>query len=97
MVKSFRNSNFVLMNLSDIRNTNKIILQIDDTHTNFTDGQKCYLCEVVDSFVYNTTKNKDDLILEICNLNNEKRKLERKIARLEKALKERENNEKIHF
>ena len=32
----------------------------------------------------------DDLIKEICDLNNEKRKLERKITRLEKALKERE-------
>lgn len=92
MVKSFKNSSFVLMNLSDIRNTSKIILQIDDTHTQFTDGHKCYLCEVVDSFVYNSTKNKDDLIKEICDLNNEKRKLERKITRLEKALKEREQN-----
>jgi division protein CdvB (Snf7/Vps24/ESCRT-III family) len=88
MVKSFKNSSFVLMNLSEIRNTSKIILQMEDTHTQFTDGQKCYLCEVVDSFVYNITKNKDDLIMEICNLNNEKRKLERKISRLEKALKE---------
>lgn len=90
MVKTHKNSNFVLFTLSDIRNTNKIILQIDDTHTNFTDGQKCYLCEVVESFSYNFTKNKDDLIKEICDLNNEKRKLERKITRLEKALKERE-------
>lgn len=90
MVKTHKNSNFVLLNLSDIRNTNKIILQIDDTHTNFTDGQKCYLCEVVDSFVYNITKNKDDLIAEICQLNNEKRKLERKVAKLERALKERD-------
>ena len=90
MVKSFKNSKIVLMTLSDIRNTDKIVLQIEDTSTQFTDGQKCYLCEVVDSFVYNITKNKDDLIMEICNLNNEKRKLERKISRLEKALKERE-------
>ena len=91
MIKSFKNSNFVLMSLSDIRNTNKIILQMEDTHTQFTDGQKCYLCEVVESFVYNITKNKDDLIMEICNLNNEKRKLERKVTKLEKALKERNN------
>ncbi len=90
MVKTHKNSNFVLFTLSDIRNTNKIILQIDDTQTNFTDGQKCYLCEVVESFVYNITKNKDDLIAEICQLNNEKRKLERKVAKLEKSLKERE-------
>ena len=90
MVKSFRNSKIVLMTLSDIRNTDKIILQIEDTSTQFTDGQKCYLCEVVDSFVYNTTKNKDDLIMEICNLNNEKRRLERKIVRLENKLKEYE-------
>lgn len=90
MVRSFRDSKIVLMSLSDIRNTNKIVLQIEDTSTQFTDGQKCYLCEVVDSFLYNITKNKDDLIKEICDLNNEKRKLERKVAKLEKALKERE-------
>ena len=90
MVKSFKNSKIVLMTLSDIRNTDKIVLQIEDTSTQFTDGQKCYLCEVVDSFVYNITKNKDDLIMEICNLNNEKRKLERKIVRLENKLKEYE-------
>lgn len=88
MVKSFKNSKFVLMTLSDIRDNDKIILQTEDTHTQFTDGQKCYLCEVVDSFVYNITKNKDDLIMEICNLNHEKRKLERKIVRLENKLKE---------
>lgn len=90
MVKTHKNSKFSLLSLTEIRDTNKVILQIDDTQTNFSNGQKCYLCEVVDSFVYNIAKNKDDLIMEICKLNNEKRKLERKIARLEKALKERE-------
>ena len=92
MVKTYKNSKIVLMSLIEIRNTNKIVLQVVDTQTNFSDGQKCYLCEVVDSFVYNITQNKDDLIMEICNLNNEKRKLERKIAKLEKALKERDQN-----
>lgn len=86
MVKTHQSSKFVLLNLSDIRNTDKIILQIDDTHTNFTDGQKCYLCEVVDKFIYNVIKSKDDLIMEICRLNDEKRKLEKKVAKLEKAL-----------
>ena len=86
MVKTHKNSKFVLFNLSDIRHTNKIILQIDDTHTNFTDGQKCYLCEVVENFTYNLTKNEGDLIAEICQLNNEKRKLERKVAKLERKV-----------
>ena len=60
----------------------------DDLLANGVIVPPCKVGEVVDSFVYNITKNKDDLIKEICDLNNEKRKLERKIARLEKALKE---------
>ena len=90
MVKTHKNSKFSLLSLTEIRDTNKIILQIDDTQTNFSNGQKCYLCEVVDNYLYNTTKGQGELVVEICKLNDEKRKLERKIARLEKALKERE-------
>lgn len=90
MIKTHKQSKFVLMNLSEIRNTSKVILQIVDTQTNFDTGHKCYLCEVVDSFTYQLEKNEKDLINEICRLNDEKRKLERKVAKLEKALKERE-------
>lgn len=90
MVKTHKQSKFVLMNLSEIRNTSKVILQITDTQTTFDTGHKCYLCEVVDSFPYQLEKNEKDLINEICRLNDEKRKLERKVSKLEKALKERE-------
>lgn len=92
MVKTNKNSKFVLMNLSEIRNTSKIILQITDTQTNFDTGHKCYLCEVVESFPYSLEKNEKDLINEICRLNEEKRRLERKVIKLEKALKESKHN-----
>lgn len=78
------------MSLSEIRSTNNIILQITDTQTNFDTGHKCYLCEVVEPLNYYPVKSETELIREICKLNDEKRKAEKKIARLEKALKERE-------
>lgn len=86
MVKTNKYSRFVLMSLSEIRNTNKVILQITDTQTNFDTGHKCYLCEVVDSINYYSEKATSDLIKEVCCLNAEKRKLERKISRLEKMV-----------
>ena len=88
MVKTNRNSKFVLYSLNDIRSTVKVILQMEDTGTKFEDGHKCYLCEVVDSVIYHTQRTDADLIKEICILNNEKRKLERKIVKLEKKLRE---------
>ena len=87
MVRSNKNSRFALLSLSDIRNSKDIILQIEDTQTNFDTGYKCYLCEVVSPGIYYNIRNEQDLIREICELNNEKRKLERKITRLENFIK----------
>lgn len=86
MVKTHKDSRFVLKSLEDIRNSPDIVLQTEDSGVKFDNGQKCYLCEVIAPFRYNDESHKKELITEICKLNEEKRKLEKKIQRLEKAL-----------
>lgn len=86
MVRTYKNSRFVLLSLANIRDTKDVILQIEDTRTNFDNGHKCYLCEVVNSALYYNNRDERDLIREICELNNDKRKLERKITRLENKI-----------
>lgn len=86
MVKTNKNSFFVLYNLSDIRSSRQIILQIEDTDTKFDDGHKCYLCEVVSPGIYSSIRDEQDLTREICTLNAEKRKLEKKVIKLEKKI-----------
>lgn len=86
MVRTNKNSRFALLSLESIRDTKDIILQIEDTGTEFTDRKKCYLCEVVSPGLYYNDRDERDLIREICELNNEKRKLERKIIRLENGI-----------
>ena len=86
MVKTHKNSKFVLYTLVQIRDSVEVILQIDDTGTNFTDGHKCYLCEVVSRYEYNNIRRESDFTDEICKQNEEIRKQKRKIERLEKEL-----------
>lgn len=86
MIKSHRESRFVLRTLGEIREATDIVLQVEDTGTQFTGGKKCYLCEVVSQGAYYNTRSERDLIREICELNNEKRRLEKKIVRLEGRL-----------
>lgn len=62
-------------------------MQIEDTRTEFTDGQKCFLCEVVTPFDYNNTKNRVELERKILTLNEEMRKKDKKIERLEREVK----------
>ena len=89
MVKTNKNSLIVLWSLEQIRETRHVILQIEDTGAYLDSGKKCFLCEIVSSGIYNSIRNESDLVKEICTLNTEKRKLEKKVARLEKALAER--------
>ena len=42
MVKTHNKSRFSLLTLAQIRDSKEIILQIEDTRTEFTDGQKCF-------------------------------------------------------
>ena len=87
MVKTHNKSRFSLLTLGQIRDSKEVILQIEDTRTEFTDGKKCFLCEVVTQFEYNNTKNRADLECEILTLNEEMRKKDKKIERLEREVK----------
>ena len=87
MVKTHKDSRFSLLTLAQIRDSKEVILQIEDTRTEFTDGQKCFLCEIVKPFDYNNTKNRADLEREILTLNKEMRKKDKKIERLEREVK----------
>lgn len=88
MVRTYKNSRFVLLTLSEIRDSKDVILQTEDAKVNFDNGQKCYLCEVVSPGLYYSDKDERALIREICELNNDKRKLEKKISRLEKQIEQ---------
>lgn len=86
MVKTHENSQIVLYSLETIRTTSQIILQIEDTGTNFTGGGKCYLCEVVPPCYYDRKKQVGSLTDELLKVNAENRTLRRKIERLEKTI-----------
>ena len=86
MIKTNKNSRFVLFTLEDIREAKDVVLQIEDAHAKFDTGKACYLCEVVNPQIYMSERNERDLIQEICELNIEKRRLEKKINRLERKL-----------
>ena len=86
MVKTNKNSRFVLLSLAGIRDSRDVVLQIEDSGAEFEDGQKCFLCEVISPGMYFSEKDERQLIREICELNNEKRRLEKKVARLERLV-----------
>ena len=88
MVRTYKNSRFVLFSLENIRDSKDVVLQIEDVRTNFDNGQKCFLCEVVSPGPYYGDKDERSLIREICELNNDKRKLEKKIVRLENKIEQ---------
>lgn len=84
MIRTNKNSRFVLLSLAGIRDSRDIVLQIEDSGAEFKDGQKCFLCEVISPELYFSEKDERQLIREVCELNNEKRRLEKKVARLER-------------
>ena len=86
MVRTHKNSRFVLFSLENIRDSKDVVLQIEDVRTNFDNGQKCFLCEVISPALYYSDKDERSLISEICELNKEKRKLEKKIVLLENKI-----------
>lgn len=95
MIKTHHNSRFVLYSLEDIRNADSIVLQAERTGSNFESGKACYLCEIVSRADYNRTEHKEALMTEICRLNEERRRLQRKIERLEKELKRERGDGKV--
>ncbi len=87
MVKTHRDSRFVLYTLSRIRDCADIILQVNETQSIDTASrQSLYLCEVVNEFSYRQDGTLLSLSGEIVKLNDENRRLRRKVERLQKEL-----------
>lgn len=93
MIKSNKNSRFVLYTLEDIRDAKDVVLQIEDAGAQFDNGKKCFLYEVVSPGIFHSERDTRDLIREICELNNEKRRLEKKVTRLMNRLEKMERKE----
>lgn len=95
MIKTHHNSRFVLLSLEGIRDAGDVVLQAERTGSNFEGGKACYLCEIVSRADYNRTEHKEALTTEICHLNEERRRLQRKVERLEKELKRERGDGKV--
>ncbi|WP_160643310.1 MULTISPECIES: hypothetical protein [unclassified Neglectibacter] len=87
MVKTHSASRFVLLSLEGIRDTSEVILQAQDTGSNFEGGKRAYLCEVVRPLDYSRTDTADKLAAELMKVNEENRALRRRLDRLNKELK----------
>ena len=87
MVKTHDKSRLSLLTIENIRDATDIILQIVETGTYFTDGKKCFLCEVVKSWEYHEVATEKKLADELVKVNGENRRLHVKITKLENQLK----------
>ena len=89
ITRTQRHSRFVLMSLDEIRATRDIVLQTEETKSNFSgSGKTVYICEVVRPCDYQkeTDTAADKLAAEIERVNADNRALRRKIERLEREL-----------
>ncbi len=87
MVKTHSYSRFTLKSLDEIRDSQDVILQIEKTGSLFSENKKeVYLCEVVSTQMYNRSETAEHLTDEIIQVNNENRRLQKKVERLEKKL-----------
>lgn len=87
MVKTHQYSRFALKDLNGIRDSSDVILQIDKTESNFKDSNSTvYLCEVVSAASYRAAPTVERLTDEIVKLNEENRRKQKKIDKLEKLL-----------
>lgn len=90
MIRTQRHSRFVLMSLDEIRATRDIVLQTEETKSNFSgSGKTVYICEVVRPCDYQkeTDTAADKLAAEIERVNADNRALRRKVERLERELR----------
>ena len=88
MIKTNPYSRFSLLTLGQIRDSGDILLQIEKTDSTFTDTKEaCYLCEVVGSLNYNK-RTLEDATAEIIRLNHILERRDKRIAFLEKKLRE---------
>ena len=89
MIRTQRYSRFVLMSLDEIHATRDIVLQTEETKSNFSgSGKTVYICEVVRPCDYQkkTDTAADKLAAEIERVNADNRALRRKVERLEREL-----------
>ena len=89
MIRTQRHSRFVLMSLDEIRATRDIVLQTEETKSNFSgSGKTVYICEVVRPCDYQkeTDTAADKLAAEIERVNADNRALRRKVESLEREL-----------
>lgn len=85
MVKTHPHSRFTIKSLEEIRDSREITLQIEKTDSTFTgSGKTVYLCEVVDSILYNKSTTTERLTDEIVRVNDDNRRLRNRIQRMEK-------------
>lgn len=87
MIRTQRHSRFVLMSLDEIRATRDIVLQTEETKSNFSgSGKTVYICEVVRPCDYQkeTDTAADKLAAEIERVNADNRALRRKIGSMAK-------------
>lgn len=85
MIRTQRHSRFVLMSLDEIRATRDIVLQTEETKSNFSgSGKTVYICEVVRPCDYQkeTDTAADKLAAEIERVNADNRALRRKAEHL---------------
>lgn len=93
MVKTHPRSRFVLRTIEQIRDSADVVLQFEKSGQVFTETHKdAYFCEVVAAAGYNPTPQLDTatvgkLAAEIERVNEDNRKLRRKITRLESAIR----------
>ena len=86
MIKTHDLSRFVLLSLEGIRDFSEIVLQAQETGSNFEGGKRAYLCEVVRPQDYGRKPTADKLAAELIKANEENRALRRRVERLNKEL-----------
>jgi hypothetical protein len=88
MVKTHPYSRFTIKDIEAIRDTWDILLQIEKIGTTFSgSGKELYLCEIVDSGLYNKSSTTERLTDEIVRVNEDNRRLRNRNERLEKDIR----------
>lgn len=85
MVKTHKESSFVLRTLNQINNSKDVILQTENTGSKFTSGEAVYLCEVVNQYTYSNTRTVDSILNELFKVTEENRKMRKTIEKLQKV------------
>ncbi len=91
MVKTHRNSRFVLRTIAGIRDCCDVILQVEKTESiDRSTNQPLYLCEVVTSNEYRQDGTLASLSAELIKANDDNRRLRRKNDALQAQIRKME-------